>query len=178
VDERQAKKRIKELRGFYVHAGVFVATNLFLLMINLMEYSPGGELWFVYPLFGWGIGVVAHAMQVYVGGLDWEARKMAQLTGLEDARDEMAQLSERLDRLVTILASVDWSKIDAELLNTRDALVAARRSLEDLQERADPEDQRRVREEVEKLEAFVTSSKFAYYDMAANGAGTEPRAER
>jgi hypothetical protein len=38
------------------------------------------HIWFVWPLFGWGAGLIAHGMSVYFsGGLfsrNWEERKI------------------------------------------------------------------------------------------------------
>ncbi len=167
MNEEQAKERIEELRGFYAHLAAFVAVNVFLLLLNLIT-SPG-FLWFIFPLLGWGIGLAIHAVMVFWTGNDWERRKMEELTGLRHTQDELKRLSERTDALVTILASVDWENIDPELLRTRDNLEEARARVAELQTHADADAQQEVREEIEKLEAFVTSSKFAYYDQAAKG---------
>lgn len=45
--------------AFRTHVSVFIAVNLLLLIIWATT-TPGGYPWFLYPLFGWGIGVVAH----------------------------------------------------------------------------------------------------------------------
>ena len=165
MNEEQAKEHIEELRGFYGHLASFVGVNLFLFMINMVT-SPDA-IWFIYPLFGWGIGLISHAFTVFWNGPDWEARKMQELTGLANTQDELARLSERTDNLVKILSSVDWEKIDPDLLHTKQSLADARENIVRL-ERGDrnttPED---VTREIEKLEKFVTSSKFDYYDLAA-----------
>jgi hypothetical protein len=44
-------------RGFRNHLIVYVAVNLLLLVVNLL--TTPGRLWFVWPLVGWGIGLVA-----------------------------------------------------------------------------------------------------------------------
>ena len=167
MNEEQAKERIEELREFYTHLAAYVAVNVFLVLINLIT-SPS-YLWFVFPLLGWGIGLVIHAVTVFWTGNDWERRKMEELTGLRNTQDELQRLSERTDALITILASVDWENIDPELLRTRDNLQETRERVAALKTHADAEAQEEVREEIEKLEAFVTSSKFAYYDQAAKG---------
>ena len=61
---KQAKKRLEERYGFYVHLIVFIAINLLLAIINLSTSSE--TLWFQYPLLGWGIGLVFHALSVFV----------------------------------------------------------------------------------------------------------------
>jgi len=75
---KAAKSRVNQLRGFYTHLTTFIVVNLFLLVLNLLT-SPH-SLWFYWVLLGWGIGLVAHALQVYgsftIFGRDWEERKV------------------------------------------------------------------------------------------------------
>ena len=77
---RAAKSRVGQLRGFYVHLTTFVVVNAFLIILNLIT-SPD-SLWFYWVLLGWGIGLIAHALQVYgsftIFGKDWEGRKIKQ----------------------------------------------------------------------------------------------------
>jgi hypothetical protein len=63
---RRAKTRVDQLRGFYIHAAIYVAVNLALLVINLLT-SPA-ILWFTWTLLGWGIGLASHAVVVYGAG--------------------------------------------------------------------------------------------------------------
>jgi protein-S-isoprenylcysteine O-methyltransferase Ste14 len=62
----KAKKRVEEKMGFFSHLGAYVVVNLILLVLNLVQ-SPG-DLWFYWPLLGWGIGVFFHGMGVFVWG--------------------------------------------------------------------------------------------------------------
>jgi len=75
---KAAKSRVAQLRGFYVHLTAFIVVNAFLIVLNLLT-SPQ-SLWFYWVLLGWGIGLVAHALQVYgsftIFGRDWEERKV------------------------------------------------------------------------------------------------------
>jgi hypothetical protein len=57
---RKARKRAEEKAGFYTHFGVYVMVNLFLIVIWWFTGGPGTFPWFIFPLFGWGIGLVAH----------------------------------------------------------------------------------------------------------------------
>ena len=41
---------------FIVHALLYVATNLFFLILSLSTWS----FWFIFPLFFWGLIVVGH----------------------------------------------------------------------------------------------------------------------
>jgi len=76
-----AKERVEQLRGFYIHLAVFVMINLFLFGLNMA--TDRNDLWFYWPLLGWGIGIVAHALTVFVFngqfGKGWEERKIAEL---------------------------------------------------------------------------------------------------
>jgi hypothetical protein len=78
IKYQNAKKRVEALRGFYVHLGVYVVVNLLLFFINMIA-SPD-RLWFFWPLTGWGIGFVIHALSVFGFvprlGADWEERKI------------------------------------------------------------------------------------------------------
>jgi 2TM domain len=82
VDEtdcyERARARVRSLRGFYVHATVYVLVNLGLLVVNLVS-SPH-RLWFFWVALGWGIGLGAHALGVFGPqrriGAGWEQRKI------------------------------------------------------------------------------------------------------
>jgi hypothetical protein len=50
--------------GFYIHLAVFVVVNAGLAAINLS--TPSDILWFQWPLLGWGLGLVLHALLVFV----------------------------------------------------------------------------------------------------------------
>jgi len=66
MNQEKAQERIKELKGYYAHLDTFILVNLFLIMINVMTNSDdGGDYWFVYPLFGWGIGLSIHTFTTF-----------------------------------------------------------------------------------------------------------------
>ena len=56
-----AKARVE----FREHLWIYVIVNAFLIVINLW-FSPM-FLWFPFVLFFWGIGVVAHFREAYMG---------------------------------------------------------------------------------------------------------------
>ena len=60
----QVQKRVEAKYGFYVHLTVFLAVNLLLVIINLSNLSEG--IWFIYPLMGWGVGLLFHALGVFL----------------------------------------------------------------------------------------------------------------
>jgi hypothetical protein len=47
--------------GLLVHAVLYVIVNLLLLWLDLRS---SGDLWFYWPLLGWGIGLAWHAWVV------------------------------------------------------------------------------------------------------------------
>ena len=75
----KAKKRVDEKLGFYSHLAVYLLVNIILIIINFTQ-SPD-ELWFFWPLMGWGVGIVLDALRVFRGGFGstWEARKIDEL---------------------------------------------------------------------------------------------------
>ena len=62
-----AKKRVKKKKDFYGHLSAYIAVGLFFFMINMATFD--GELWFFFPLFPWGIGLLIHYFSVF--GLPW-----------------------------------------------------------------------------------------------------------
>lgn len=63
--ERRARKLAGAKLGLYIHAAVFVAVNLLLLAIALLTSPAGhGLRWSMFPLFGWGLGLMFHALAV------------------------------------------------------------------------------------------------------------------
>ena len=58
-EEAKAFVLARRRRGFAWHAGAFVAVNAFLFLVNFL--TTPGEWWFLFSLFGWGVGLLAHA---------------------------------------------------------------------------------------------------------------------
>lgn len=61
--EREARQIVRR-RAFLLHLAVFAATNAFIFVVWLMV--GGGFPWFLFVLFGWGIGLVAHGAAAYL----------------------------------------------------------------------------------------------------------------
>jgi hypothetical protein len=81
---RLAYKRVKRIKGFYVHALVFVLVNAYLIVSSYdhTQYSDKDSFnWgaFSTALF-WGIGLLAHGLSVFgrniFFGQNWEERKI------------------------------------------------------------------------------------------------------
>ena len=58
----QNRKRAKEEIGFYVHFTTYLGVIALLAVINLMTTRYP---WFLWPAFGWGIGIFSHYMAVF-----------------------------------------------------------------------------------------------------------------
>jgi 2TM domain len=81
-----ARRRVRARVGLIWHVVVFVMANAAMYSIN-RTYSPN-TLWFVWPLAGWGAGLVLHAIAALrtVGSVDdmvdAEVRREMQRRGL------------------------------------------------------------------------------------------------
>lgn len=61
-----AVARLREKRDFTLHLAIYLAVNLLLAVLWATD-SPRGFFWPLFPIFGWGIGLFAHAWTVYRG---------------------------------------------------------------------------------------------------------------
>ncbi len=61
----RAVKRLKKRRDFGAHLLVYVLVNAFVVTIWAMTSS--GFFWPIFPIVGWGIGVVMNAWDVWHG---------------------------------------------------------------------------------------------------------------
>lgn len=60
----KARERAKAKYRFFVHAGVYAAVMVLLVVVNLVT-SPR-VIWFVWPLIGWGFAVVLHGVGAFL----------------------------------------------------------------------------------------------------------------
>lgn len=60
----RAVKRLKKRRDFRGHLLIYTLVNAFLVVIWAVT-SPGGFFWPIFPIVGWGIGVIMNAWDVY-----------------------------------------------------------------------------------------------------------------
>ena len=77
----RAVKRVEKLKEFYQNFASYCIVIPFLIFINL-RFSPG-FYWFWFPMFGWGIGLTFHFLEVnnynVFLGKNWEEKKIEQL---------------------------------------------------------------------------------------------------
>ncbi len=85
-DERYefAYKRVKRIKGFYVHALVYVLVNAFIIISSFNRSEIGSEVFLRFETFSttlfWGIGLLAHGLSVFgrniFFGDNWEQNKI------------------------------------------------------------------------------------------------------
>lgn len=129
MTEAEARKQVKKEKAFYASLATYAAVMTGLAVLNLLT-SPG-DLWFVWPLLGWGIGIASQAVGTFgaPGMGAWEERRMQALAGqdasearlrrmLDETLDDRAvpagapqpadRLQRRIEHLEAIVTSRDW----------------------------------------------------------------------
>jgi len=81
-----AKKRVKRIRGFYIHLFIYIVVNICIVILDSnRQYVVDGnlQLWAFSNIFFWGIGVFAHWASVFGPNVlltrKWEERKIEEL---------------------------------------------------------------------------------------------------
>ncbi|MGV8914778.1 MAG: 2TM domain-containing protein [Kaistella sp.] len=79
----EAKKRVKRLKGFYIHATVYILVNLFLIANNVQRGMNFFDINNYWTAIFWGVGLLGHALSVFlpnmIMGKDWEEKKIREL---------------------------------------------------------------------------------------------------
>lgn len=80
---KEAKKRVRRKKEFYIHFAVYIPTMIFLAGLAIF-LTPQVWWWFLIPGSGWGLAMIIHYLAVFglpgVGRLDdgWEAYQVEQ----------------------------------------------------------------------------------------------------
>ncbi|MBK8052710.1 MAG: 2TM domain-containing protein [Saprospiraceae bacterium] len=90
-----AQKRVKKLKGFYIHLLVYIVINVMIIYANY-SYSKTSASLFEFKNFStafwWGIGLMAHAFNVFIAdlflGRNWEERKIRELMDREKEKND------------------------------------------------------------------------------------------
>ena len=81
---RRARKRVKEMRGWYMSATMYAIVIPTLWAVNLIQ---GGKIWAYWPTLGWGFGLTIHGLSVFAGrsffGSEWEEKKVEEIMARE-----------------------------------------------------------------------------------------------
>lgn len=91
ISYEQAVKKVKKMKGFYIHAAVYVVVNIMIVIVNIQELKPN-ESFFHWQNFStaifWGIGLLAHGLSTFapdwVLGKNWEERKIKEFMNQEN----------------------------------------------------------------------------------------------
>ena len=83
---RRAKKRMKNIKGFYIHLLVYLFINTAIIAVDIQDERISETLsdpgTFFTPIF-WGIGLAGHWFAVFgpdvIFGKDWEQRQIKKL---------------------------------------------------------------------------------------------------
>ena len=110
---RKARKRVKVIKGFYIHAYSYVIMGGFFFFMN-MATDPF-DMWFFFPMMPWGVGLAFHYLAVFgipgsrILSREWEEREYErQLDRLE------SDLGHQEDRYL------EYSELtDSEILELR-----------------------------------------------------------
>ena len=62
-----ARERARAKIGFYIHLTIYVIVNILLFSIWYITLGPRGLPWFIFPLVGWGIAIIVHAVATFYG---------------------------------------------------------------------------------------------------------------
>lgn len=85
----RAKKRVEEIKGFYIHLGVYLIVSTGLFLIDVATSS--GATWFYWPALAWGVGMAIHAFAFFAEGrllgAEWEERKVHEILQREETRE-------------------------------------------------------------------------------------------
>ncbi|MCK9307990.1 MAG: 2TM domain-containing protein [Methanoculleus sp.] len=92
MDEQEryarAKEHVEALQGFYIHLAAYIIVNVLLFAADIL--TDPGTLWFFWVTIFWGVGLIFHALGVFVGGRvlgrDWEERKIREIMEREERR--------------------------------------------------------------------------------------------
>ncbi len=83
----RAKDRVERLKKFYGNLTSYVIVISGLAVINYLT-NEWAYMWFLWAAFGWGIGIVFHAIGTFdlnpFFGRSWEERKIKELMREED----------------------------------------------------------------------------------------------
>jgi hypothetical protein len=75
---QEARRHACQLRGFYNHLFTYAIVNVFMIALNY--FTSPGHIWWYWTTFGWGIGLLFHAVRVFAMGgwlgARWEDRKI------------------------------------------------------------------------------------------------------
>ncbi|MEL6390958.1 MAG: 2TM domain-containing protein [Bacteroidota bacterium] len=116
----KARSRVRRIKGFYIHFGIYVIVSVFLLFINMLTdpFSP----WFLFPVSSWGVAIAIHYLAVFgIPGMN-----------ILTERWEEEEFERQLERLQRRRSRHEERYLDTDHLSAEDILelqeIRARRS--------------------------------------------------
>lgn len=83
ISYNRAKKKVKKIKGFYIHLVIYIIFNTIFLVRNIQDHGVEGLLYTMIGTgFFWGIGLFFHWYGVFGKSLffkEWENRKIKEL---------------------------------------------------------------------------------------------------
>ncbi|WP_347174463.1 2TM domain-containing protein [Polaribacter uvawellassae] len=86
----KAKKRVEDIKGFYIHLAIYFTINIFISSVQIIDGFKEDKLFSeIFSDFGmyavwlfWGIGIIFHWLGVFESkffGKKWEERKLNEI---------------------------------------------------------------------------------------------------
>lgn len=83
----KAKEKVKAIKGFYSN---LIAYLIVIPCLAYLNYRTTDFPWVIFPILGWGFGVLAHGMEAYgyspFTGKKWEERKIREFMEKEESK--------------------------------------------------------------------------------------------
>lgn len=76
---KKAKRRVRAIKGFYIHAFTFCLMGVFFFLMNML--TDPFDMWFMFPLLPWSVGLAFHYLIVFgipgtgILSKEWEERE-------------------------------------------------------------------------------------------------------
>jgi hypothetical protein len=80
----RAVKRLKKKSDFRVHLMIYLTVNTFLVMVWAVTWAD--FFWPVFPIAGWGIGVIANAWDAFARDVPTESQIRREMDKLSEPR--------------------------------------------------------------------------------------------
>ncbi|GGG11185.1 histidine kinase [Dokdonia pacifica] len=82
---KRAKEKVEKLKGFYIHFTIYLIMVPVFIFLNARS---GSFPWAIFPIGGWGWGVIGHAAETFgwnpIFNKAWEAKKIDELMNDDD----------------------------------------------------------------------------------------------
>ena len=82
---QKAKEKVEAVKGFY---GNLIAYCIVIPCLAILNYKTTSFPWVIFPILGWGFGLLTHGMEAFgynpLWGKRWEEKKLRELMDKED----------------------------------------------------------------------------------------------